>query len=414
MPRSQAMLFAHPTSQSIVHSLTPWYVLKSASVFNMFPFDKIIQRTSRPRSCPSRLPRPTPPSAFSLLSVRSMVDMNAQNTAHANKSLGIDAVCIISSYLDPGTTLSSVCAAVGRNDAHIIRHRYLQNNENYLVKTLEALNNTLADKTNNVSTGHNKALAKFYQNLRAFNKCSDNILVWMEVNNNSWQQRCLADKVRSFQYNEITSTFECVDTNCIFNNLAIATMLGLKEVVKYLLDYQDEPASSLSNGYFVPLHISQSTPFLLHEIAVVRGNNEFLELILSSHRYTIDSPSETITAMAKESYIPRVSFDYFLRHSKVNVHALDADFDVPILVKMIWHFDETIRSNTRICSDADGGGIDHLFGRVTSLIQAGADPHMVPQLWRRSSLDSVRNRIENDSEYAVEWKRFVKCLEVSA
>lgn len=191
-------------------------------------------------------------------------------------------------------------------------------------------------------------------------------------------------------------------------------MLGLQEVAKHLLDYQDEPASSLSSGYFVPLQITQSTPFLLHEITVVRGDNELLELILSSRRYIVDSPSETIAAMAKETYIPKVSFDYFLRHSKVNIHALDADFDVPILVKMIWHFDETIRSNKSICGDVDGGGIDHLFGRVTSLIQAGADPHMVPQLWRRSSLDSVRNRIENDSEHAVEWKRFAKCLEISA
>ena len=152
----------------------------------MFSFDKIFQRTSR-RHSPSFLPQP-PPSAFSLLSVRSMVDMNAHNTTHANKSLGIDTICIISSYLDPGTTLSSVCAAVGRNESHIIRHRYLQNNERYLVKSLKVLNKTLVNDTN-VPIGHNKALAKFYRNLRAFDKCRDNILAWMEVNNNSWQQR---------------------------------------------------------------------------------------------------------------------------------------------------------------------------------------------------------------------------------
>lgn len=339
--------------------------------------------------------------------------MNANHKPLVNRSLDIDTTCAISSYLDPGTTLSSVCKAVGRNDAHIVRHRYLQNNERYLVTSLEELNNALAND-DNVPTGHNKALAKLYRNIHAFNKCRDNILAWMEANNNSWQQRCFADKVKSFQYNETTSTFECVDTNCIFNNLAVATMLGLKEVVEYLLDNQDETASSMSSGYFVPLQITQSTPFLLHEIAVVRGEIELLEVILSSGRYLIDSPSETIATMAKESYIPKISFDYFLQHSKVNIHSLDPDFDVPVLVKMIWHFDETIRSNRTIHGNVSDGGIDYLFERVTSLIQAGADPHMVPQLWRRSSVDSVRNRIEKDADYALEWQRFAQCLEISA
>lgn len=339
--------------------------------------------------------------------------MNAENKPLDNESLDIDTICVISSYLDPGSTLSSMCAAIGRNESYIIRHRYLQNNgERYLVQSLEALNNTLLNDVD-VATGHNKALAKLYRNLRAFNKCRDNILTWMEVNNHSWQQRCSADKVKSFQYNATTSLFECVDTNCIFNNLAIATMLGLKDVVKYLLDYQEESASSVSTGYFVPLQITQSNPYLLHEIAVVRGDNELLELILSSDRYSIDSPNETIAAMAKESYIPKTSFDNFVQHPKVNVHALDDDFNVPILVKIIWHFDETIRTLHHGCGEIDSGSIEHLFCRVTSLIQAGADPHMVPQLWRRSSLDSVRSRIEDDSDYAVEWKRFAKCLEIS-
>ena len=339
--------------------------------------------------------------------------MNAKHNRLDDTELGIDTICIMSCYLEPGATLLNLCTAVGRNDAHIIRHRYLQNNERTLVKSLEALNNSLA-KDADVPSGHNKALAVFHKNLHLFDKCRNNILAWMEVNNNSWQQRCFAEKVKSFQYNATSSTFECIGSNCIFNNLAIATMLGLKEVVKYLLDYQEETAASVSSGYFVPLQITQSTSFLLHEIAVVRGDNELLEIILSSNRYIIDSPNETIAAMAKESFIPKSTFDSFLRHPRVNIHSLDPDFDVPILVKMIWHFDETIRTLHNVCGEINSGSIEHLFGRVTSLIQAGADPHMVPQLWRRSSIDSVRNRIENDPEYAVEWKRFAKCLEISA
>lgn len=156
----------------------------------------------------------------------------------------------MSRYADIGSDLTGLCVVVGSVSSALIRKEYLTDNDAYLAYALSLTKSLKQELTQE-------------DNAACFDRAASRIRSWMTVNTN-WRDRCdkisfqqhmwhfalagslLQHKIsfgrrviiddngpRAVQVDDATITYPI---ECIFTSPIIATILGLVEVVKTLLD----------------------------------------------------------------------------------------------------------------------------------------------------------------------------------
>jgi hypothetical protein len=309
----------------------------------------------------------------------------AKQSEGSGGAIGIDLVVAIATYLESDNTLHSLCVAVGPIDANSIRKVYLFENERYVelclfrLHTIPNLNGLYGSEG-------------YYQNIRLFDKCRDNIVAWMEVNKN-WRERCTQENTTKYSQgafpgqhlfnSSAPATF--LDISHVFSNPAIAIEIGLLDVLRVLVEeggidvnlsiWPHFKASVKSNGWVVKHD--------LISLAATRGDVHLLEYLLS--RPELNEGALLLRRLpAILPHIQDASLSALVGHPIFDVNSAldDSIFELNILTG-------TLRSSERETRAAEDSadmariertiqgitkGIDHQVRGIATFLNAGADP----------------------------------------
>mmetsp|Transcript_17983 Transcript_17983/g.39909 ORF Transcript_17983/g.39909 Transcript_17983/m.39909 type:complete len:387 (+) Transcript_17983:149-1309(+) len=328
--------------------------------------------------------------------------------ADAAGGVGIDLICNIASFMNPGDDLAGLCVAVGSADAARIRTEYLRDNEQYVAASLAKLKG-IPDLT----TGWDS----FCDNLHVFDKCRDNVTAWMQVNT-GWRARCTDEHMERYRGAPLR-----VEANLVFNNPAVAIEIGLLEVLRFHVEEKGVDVNRrFWNGFNSDnVHLSND---LLIKLALFRGDIDILDFLLSVDGFGFTSMNEVTMSEVENdeqehdlivncfayrlSRVNERCFEAFIRHPKVNVEALDYFGCTPLCAGLHLLDRWTSRDGARF--PLTSAGFDRLAGRILVLLEVGANPHALDPMNRISLIDYARSALGRHTE-SRHWRAIVQKME---
>mmetsp|Transcript_5654 Transcript_5654/g.10214 ORF Transcript_5654/g.10214 Transcript_5654/m.10214 type:complete len:176 (+) Transcript_5654:334-861(+) len=156
----------------------------------------------------------------------------------------------------------NMCVVVGPSDAACIRREYLLDNDAYIVHSLKKMHVQ-------ISSGR---WASFQRDILYLEKYRDNILAWMEINSN-WRGRYTAENMKKYKDGPLL-----VEADLVFNNPAVATEIGLLEVLRFLVEEKHINVNRSDWAAFATLGGGNQH---LYELALLRGDIALLQYVLS-------------------------------------------------------------------------------------------------------------------------------------
>jgi len=280
--------------------------------------------------------------------------------------------------------LMSICLAVGPIISRLIKHDYLQNNTQYLERTLKVF-------LNNCRFFNRKDEKS--ELARCCRKAGENHMAWMTINCD-WKANVKDNlmeelKLATMQGSILRFTFH---PYVAFNNPAVAIQFGLMDVLKYLVEEKVININALRWSPFTSTPTSDETPVSLLRYSMGLGHcSKQIEI----YKYLLGRDDVNFVgghANPKLSIFPQAvesGDDDLLRllidHPRFGVNSCVASW---------WGGYQFVTPLVRVISYSHGSGLwsdyDWFLRVLRMLVEAGADPTLVCPNYGLSPLEHAR------------------------
>ena len=246
---------------------------------------------------------------------------NAMYLNTSSDPMSIDWMSTVASFLDTGKDLMNVLLAVGPEDAVKIRNSYLHDNDRYLVKMLYVI---LATPTplpevelRRAAVGARYCLGRAHVHAK-YDRVRDNITLWMDANSRGdegWRTRINAKKLKRHRRFRL-------EADNFFNNLALASSIGLVDVVRHLVEVVGVDVSD--KRWRSPTY--KSSPI---ELAIIRWDFRVVQCLLSSDTLNLEGPGyhKAIRIAILSPDVSQERLRKLATHPRVDVNATFANED---------------------------------------------------------------------------------------
>ena len=316
---------------------------------------------------------------------------NGQTTiTHVPVILNDNLIGKVASFFDTGgRDLMSICLALGPISAAEIRRSYLCGNDKYLVKLLRLLMTTESPhcvKPSTIASPKAHVFCGDRMAMSIYDKVRDQITQWMEANSHGeddWRNRINAKNLKRHRRFRL-------EADNIFNNLALASSIGLIDVVRYLVeevrvDVQNSAKGKQWQGIIYDTQKIIMSPI---ELAVARFDIRIVQCLLSSDTLDFEGLGYH-RAMRMVLLSPAISKDQlrdFVTLPRVHVNAIFTNTANYTASRPDEPYDDRSMLMIALRRAFDLAKLDrhpadqrlwNLIHKIDVLLEAGADPTLV-------------------------------------
>lgn len=287
----------------------------------------------------------------------------------------LDLICKIASFIDIGDDLMDLLVAFGPTECKTIRQNYLQNNDAYLVMSLDICRNAMAPAIRLSHPNSSNVLNLYQLSAKRFHKCRDNIVAWVDVNRN-WRSRCTQANMKKYRT-------PLQEANLIFNNPVVAMEIGLVEVLDHLINEMGADVCDTDCKGFVADAASSHRGmdnFVFNPImvALYRKDTEILQILLSSKTFRTGASSSANRLLSQfdilyfcyeQTKIRLDVFETLVASPKIDVNTIHRD------MHCLHRFVLELGKHINRFRHREDGVADFMLGRILALLNAGSNPH---------------------------------------